>query len=338
MLNRRTFLTSAAGGLGGVSTLVALGGMISGVSTLVDLGGMIASDREVLPAPNTPTPSNWDDNAITLAWLGHATVLTNFYGVRILTDPTLFPRIGVDTWITSIGPLRLTSCALLPSQLPDIDLTLVSHAHFDHLDTPSLAALSGRPAAVVASGTSDLMPRKRYSSVRELRWGESVRIDTARGDVEVRAIEVKHWGARLGRDTYRGYNGYIIKRAGHALLFGGDTAQTPLFASYRRYGPYDAAIMPIGAYDPYISNHCTPEQSVAMADAAGARLFVPVHHKTFQLSHEPFHEPIERAEGVLAAEADRLVVRDVGETAIILSDHGTAVADPAIGSGEMSLR
>ena len=92
-------------------------------------------------------------------------------------------------------------------------------------------------------------------------------------------------------------------------MFGGDTAQTPLFASYRRYGPYDAAIMPIGAYDPYIHNHCTPEQSVSMADAAGARLFVPVHHKTFQLSHEPFHEPIERTEAALAAEADRLVVR-----------------------------
>jgi len=302
-LNRRTFLTSAAAGLGGVSTLAAL-------------GGFIASDRAVLPASSTPTPSNWDDNAITLAWLGHATVLIDFYGVRVLTDPTLFPRIGVDAWITSIGPLRLTSCALLPSQLPDIDLALVSHAHFDHLDTPSLAALRGRPAAVVASGTSDLLPRKRYSSVHELRWGESVRIDTARGDVEVRSIEVKHWGARLGRDTFRGYNGYVIRREGHALLFGGDTART-LFASYRRYGPYDAAIMPIGAYDPYIYNHCTPEQSVAMADAAGARLFVPIHHKTFQLSHEPFREPIERTEAALAAEADRLVVRDVGETAIL---------------------
>ena len=125
---------------------------------------------------------------------------------------------------------------------------------------------------------------------------------------------MKHWGARLGRDTYRGYNGYILRREGRALLFGGDTAHTPLFKSYRRHGPYDAAIMPIGAYDPWIRNHCSPEQSVAMADAAGARLFVPVHHKTFQLSHEPFDEPIERAEAALAAEADRLVVREAGDT------------------------
>ena len=172
------------------------------LSTLLAIGGIAASainDREVLPAANTPTPASWDDNAITLAWLGHATVLINFYGLRVPTDPAFFPRIGVDTWVTSIGPLRLVSCALLPSQLPDIDLVLVSHAHFDHLDTPSLSALPGRPAALMAPSTSDLMPRKRYSSVRELRWGESARINTARGDVEVRAIEVKHWGARLRR-------------------------------------------------------------------------------------------------------------------------------------------
>ena len=305
MLNRRRFLTYGAAGLGGVA---ALGG----------LGGMIVNDREMLAAPHTPAPGSWSDNAVTLAWLGHATVLINFFGVRILTDPALFPRIGIDAWITSIGPRRLVSCALPPSQLPEIDVVLVSHAHFDHLDTPSLAAVRGRPAAVMATGTADLLPRRRYRSVRELRWGDSVRLDTARGALEVRAIEVKHWGARLGRDTYRGYNGYILKREGHALLFGGDTAQTPLFASYRSHGPYAAAIMPIGAYDPWIRNHCTPEQAVTMADAAGARLFVPIHHKAFQLSNEPFLEPIERAEAALAAERDRLVVRNVGDTARII--------------------
>jgi L-ascorbate metabolism protein UlaG (beta-lactamase superfamily) len=306
MWNRRRFLTTGAAGLGGVSALISIG----------ESG---ETHSRVPPAPHTPDPQSWSDNAITLAWLGHATVLINFYGVRILTDPVLFPRIGIDALLMSIGPLRLTSCALPPSKLPDIDLVLVSHAHFDHLDTPSLASIPGRPAAVMAASTSDLLPRKRrYSSVRELYWDQSAQIDTPRGDVEVRAIEVKHWGARLGRDTYRGYNGYIIKREGRSLLFGGDTAHTRVFfRSHHRYGPYDAAIMPIGAYDPWIFNHCTPEQSVTMADDAGARLFVPIHHKCFQLSHEPFNEPIERAERALDAEEGRLVVRDVGETARI---------------------
>jgi L-ascorbate metabolism protein UlaG (beta-lactamase superfamily) len=306
MWNRRRFLATGAAGLGGMSALAAIGE-----------GG--ETNAKVPPAPHRPDPQGWSDNAITLAWLGHATVLINFYGVRILTDPVLFPRIGIDAWLMSIGPMRLTSCALPPSQLPEIDLVLVSHAHFDHLDTPSLGAIRGKPAAVMASATSDLLPRKCYSSVQELSWNESARVDTPRGDLEVRAIEVKHWGARLGRDTYRGYNGYIIRREGRSLLFGGDTAHTrAFFRSHHRYGPYDAAIMPIGAYDPWIYNHCTPEQSVAMADDAGARLFIPIHHKSFRLSHEPFNEPIERLERALESEEGRLVVRDVGETARIV--------------------
>jgi L-ascorbate metabolism protein UlaG (beta-lactamase superfamily) len=75
--------------------------------------------------------------------------------------------------------------------------------------------------------------------------------------------------------------------------------------------------MPIGAYDPYIYNHCTPEQAVKMADAAGSRLFVPIHHQTFRLSEERFNEPIERAEAALVKEHDRLAVREVGETVLI---------------------
>jgi L-ascorbate metabolism protein UlaG (beta-lactamase superfamily) len=171
----------------------------------------------------------------------------------------------------------------------------------------------------MAKATSDLLPRGYYSSVTELGWNESATIATPRGEVLVRAIEVKHWGARLQRDTYRGYNGFILEREGRRLLIGGDTASTPLFQGHRRFGPFDAAIMPIGAYDPWIRNHCTPEQAVTMADAARARLFIPIHHQSFRLSREPVNEPIERAQSALAAEADRLALRAIGETRVI---HG----------------
>src|SRR5215831_20928022 len=178
MVNRRRFLTVTAAGIGGASSLAAL--------------GATAGESGVQPAPTRPDPHLWDDNAVTLAWLGHATVLINFYGVRVLTDPVLFPRIGIDAWITTVGPSRLTACALTPAQLPDIDLVLVSHAHFDHLDTASLASVPGRPAAVTAWETSDLLPRKRYASVRELCLGDSAYVNTPRGEIEVTAIEVKH--------------------------------------------------------------------------------------------------------------------------------------------------
>lgn len=273
--------------------------------------------QEVPAAPHTPTPAAWHDNAITMAWLGHATVLINFYGVRILTDPVLFPRIGVDVGLGSIGPLRLVQCALTPEALPEIDLVLVSHAHFDHLDTPSLAALRGRPAAVMAPSTSDLLPRRYYSSVEELRWDTSSRVTTRHGDVVVHAIEVRHWGARIQRDTHRGYGGWVVEREGKRLLIGGDTAHTDAFRAHRRYGPFEAAVMPIGAYNPWITNHCTPEQAVTMADAAGARLFVPVHHQSFSLSREPVREPIERTEAMLDAERGRLALREIGETLVV---------------------
>lgn len=273
--------------------------------------------RQVPSSLYAPTPAAWNDNAITLAWLGHATVLINFYGVRVLTDPVLFPRIGVNLGIGSFGPLRLIGCALPAASLPEIDLVLVSHAHFDHLDTPSLRAIRGRPAAIVAPRTSNLLPRRVYSAIDELRWNEHTLVRTRRGDVQVRSIEVKHWGARLGRDTYRGWSGFVLEREGKRLLIAGDTAHTPMFREHRRHGPFEAAVMPIGAYDPWIRNHCTPEQAVAMADAAGARLFVPVHHQTFRLSREAPREPIERAEAALAREHGRLALREIGETAAI---------------------
>src|SRR5262250_516762 len=116
-MNRRRFLLGAGAGLG-------LAAFALPPSMVVRMSG------SVRPASNTPDPAAWSDNGITLAWLGHATVLINFYGVRVLTDPALFPRIGVDVWVRSIGPMRLTACALPASALPAIDLVLVSHAHF----------------------------------------------------------------------------------------------------------------------------------------------------------------------------------------------------------------
>ena len=314
LLNRRTFLAGSAAA--GVATT-------AWVSMSTSWGARFLRERfaewgrSVPAAAHKPDPLSWSDNAITLAWLGHATVLINFYGFRIITDPVLFSRIGVDVGLGSIGPLRLVQCALAPEELPEMDLVLVSHAHFDHLDTPSLAAMRGSPAAVMAWETGDLLPQRSYSSVTPLRWNESTLVTTTRGEALVRAIEVKHWGARMQRDTYRGYTGWTVEREGRKLLIGGDTAATNAFRDHRRFGPFEAAVMPIGAYDPWIRNHCTPEQAIHMADAAGARLFIPVHHQSFRLSVEPVKEPIERAEAALAREHGRLALRDIGETIVI---------------------
>lgn len=304
--------TTAAAGIGAAWT-----GLSDSWSARFLRGRFAELGRDVPPAPHTPAPATWNDNAITLAWLGHATVLIDFYGLRILTDPTFFSRIGVDLGIASLGPLRLVRCALTPDAIPDIDLLLVSHAHFDHLDTPSLAAVPGTPTVVMASSTADLLPTRPTRVVHELGWNESVRVSSPRGDAQVRAIQVRHWGARIRRDTHRGYGGWIVEREGRRLLIGGDTANTPLFREHRGAGPFEAAVMPIGAYDPWITNHCTPEQAVQMADAAGARLFVPVHHQSFVLSQEPLLEPIERTHEALRHEQDRLGLSEIGQTLVL---------------------
>lgn len=275
-------------------------------------GFVAETGRTVLKPKFTPTPDSWSSNAITAAWLGHSTVLLNFYGMTILTDPVLGKRVGADTFVGTIGAKRLIAPALKVRQLPPIDLVLLSHAHMDHLDLATLRALPGRPKAVTAHATTDLLESTHLEEPKALKWGESARVSTNHGDATVSAFEVKHWGARWKVDKYRGYNGYVVERDGKKIIFGGDTAWTDSFRSLRGKGPYELAIMPIGAYQPWVCSHCTPEQAVRMANDAGAKHFLPIHTKTFPLGREGVIEPMERLHN--AVENDRIGWSDVGQT------------------------
>jgi L-ascorbate metabolism protein UlaG (beta-lactamase superfamily) len=271
------------------------------------------SRRRVAPAPVIPRPGDWPENAITICWIGHATVLMNFYGVTILTDPAFASRIGVPIGIGIAGPKRFVAPALKLMELPPIDLLLLSHAHMDHIDEWTLGRLKAG-ATITAKLTGDILQSTGIKQSTEVGWGERTIVRTKNGELEIEAFEVKHWGQRWPSKLERGYNGYILRREGKAVLFGGDTAMTNLFADLKSKGPFEAAIMPIGAYQPWIRNHCTPEQAVDMVNAAGARYIVPVHHLTFKLSDEPFSEPMERLEAALAREPQRIAVKRVGET------------------------
>src|SRR5437016_6644618 len=274
----------------------------------------VESWRPIAPPFAKPEPEKWSDAQVTLAWLGHATVLLNFFGVTILSDPVLFPRIGIRLPGFTIGPKRLTAPALKSDELPKIDLVLLSHAHFDHLDLRTLRCFDRATSVITARATSDLLKGTRFSDVTELDWGQSKRLSTAAGEIEITAFPVKHWGARMQRDMHRGYNGYLIERSGRRIIFAGDTATTENFAALRRDGAIDVTIMSIGAYNPWIQSHSTPEQAVQMANAAGARFIVPVHHQTFRLSVESFREPIERFKAALSKTPERIALREIGET------------------------
>lgn len=266
--------------------------------------------RAVGLAPHIPRIGEWSGEGIHAAWIGHSTVLLRVDGFTILTDPVFSTRIGINLGPFTLGLKRLVHPALLMPELSAPDLILLSHAHMDHLDRPSLRMLEKLGTTVVtAAGTSDLLRVKRYKAVRELRWDEVCQVGPAR----VRAFEVKHWGARTRTDVHRGYNGYLIEAGRYRIVFGGDTAYTEGFRKIRSSRPVDLAIMPIGAYDPWIDAHCNPEQAMAMANHAGAEFVLPVHHRTFKLSNEPYGEPIERLLAAAGSSEDRIAVREIGE-------------------------
>jgi len=265
--------------------------------------------RETVPAEFAPNPKLWPDEGLHAAWLGHSTVLLKIDGFTILTDPVFSARVGINLGPLTVGIKRLVNVATLQADLPPVDLILLSHAHMDHFDLPSLRSLEGMKTHVVtASHTSDLLRVRRYAHVHELRWNESISI----GPAKVTAFEVAHWGARMRGDTYRGFNGYVFEVGKRRIVFGGDTAYTETFKQVKTSQAVDLAIMPIGAYDPWIRVHCNPEQAVRMAGHAGADFVLPVHHQTFQLSREPKFEPIERALAAVGSETERICVRSIG--------------------------
>jgi len=277
---------------------------------------MIFDGRGRSMAPTArPDVTSWSDQAITGSCLGHSTVLLNLLGVRVLTDPVFSTRVGPGLNPVVLGPKRYVRPALRPKDFPAPDVLLLSHAHFDHFDVPSLRAFSPDTPVVTAKHTGDLVRALRFRQVHELDWGSSLEL-TVRGlKLKITALAVAHWGARYMRDHHRGYNGYLLERGGRAVCFAGDTAYTRAFVHLReRRTPLDLMLMPIGAYDPWIRAHCSPEQAVAMSEQAGALTFVPIHHETFKLGAEPMNEPATRLRAALAHEPERLLATHVGET------------------------
>jgi L-ascorbate metabolism protein UlaG (beta-lactamase superfamily) len=270
--------------------------------------------------PRRPTPSEWPDDRLTVAWLGHATVLINFCGTWVLTDPALEPRIGIGRGFAKLGPRRLVRPALRPKEIPRIDVLLLSHAHMDHTDLGTLRSFSRDTHTIVQRGNRDLV--RRFRRVEELDWGEH----TDAAGMRVESLEVRHWGARMVTDRHRGYGGYLLERADRTILFAGDTAYTDKLALVKERGPVDLAILPIGAYDPWIANHASPEEAWEMFRSTGAEYVLPIHHSTFRLSREPVDEPLRRFLDAAGNERWRVVCHGVGDTWSLPPDDANRAA------------
>lgn len=239
-------------------------------------------------------------------WLGHATVLLRIGGVTVLTDPVFSDRIGPRLGSRTVGISRLAPLPVTPGALPRPDLILLSHAHFDHLDRPTLASLAHPSTTIVAArATGGLVPRG-YGRVIELDWGQTCDV---RG-VRITALPTAHWGARTALDRRRGHNAYVLERDGRRMLFGGDTAHTDAFD---RVGRVDLAALGIGAYESWDHAHATPEQAWDMARRMRCARLLPMHHATFNLGEAHAAEPLERLLRAARGSTDRLVCARIGD-------------------------
>lgn len=276
-----------------------------------------------LRANSHPTPKTWDPNGLTVSWLGHATVLINFYGTTILTDPVFSERLAPpELFGTNLGIRRITQLPLRFEDLPPIDIVLLSHAHHDHWDLPSLRRFTKNTQVIIPQATRDLIPEESFGQVTELPWDQSVTI----GPVSIRAVRVHHWGERWSVRGYgppRGYNGYLLQSQGRRIFFAGDSA-------YRNYsrtgksvdwsklssdGPIDICLLPIGA-STYLYNHMSPEQAWRVFQSVQGRYFVPIHHRTFIQAPrklEPIEQPIQRLRLAAGQQAEQIVADEVGK-------------------------
>lgn len=268
----------------------------------------------IAPARLKPDIKSMTDDRLSVAWIGHATLLINLRGTWILTDPAFSERVGVETpWIGVVGQRRLIEPALSIEELPKIDIIAISHAHMDHMDIPTLRKLPKDATLVVPAGLEDLTDGLGFSKIEEIKWGEEKEI----AGVKIYAFAARHWGERTPWEKKtRGYNSYIFAKSGKSLLFASDTSYTDVFGSITKLHPVDAAAFDLSAYEPkwFRQAHATSEEVWRMFKQTGAKALLPIHWGTFIISQEAIDDPMLWLRAVAGPEFyDKVKIRYIGE-------------------------
>ncbi|MBI4871795.1 MAG: MBL fold metallo-hydrolase [Candidatus Riflebacteria bacterium] len=237
--------------------------------------------------PLPPTPAG----ALSVTWIGHSTMLVRLDGLTLLTDPIWSERCSP---LTFAGPRRHHPPGVAFQSLPGIDVVLISHNHYDHLDLPTVRRLAERddPLFVVPLGLAAWFRRHRMPRVVELDWWKSV----DHGPVRVHAVPAQHFSGRTPWDGNRTlWAGFVVESGPGRFYFAGDTAFGSFFKEIgRRFGPIRLAALPIGAYAPrwFMGRvHISPEDAVQAHVDLSSQESVAIHFGTFRLTDEPFGEP-----------------------------------------------
>ncbi len=285
--------------------------------------------------------------APTVTWIGHASALVQAGGLQVLTDPIFSERASPVSWA---GPKRHQAPGVALQDLPPIDVVVISHSHYDHLDKPSLLQLYARAqqqghatAFLVPLGLKDLLQGWGIAAgVQELDWWQSARV----GGTEFFLTPVQHWSARgLFDRNHTLWGGWAVFGPDLHWYFAGDTGYSPDFAQTRQHfadrqtpkqgGGFDLALLPVGAYEPrwFMQNqHVDPAEAVRMHQDLGASRSLGVHWGTFALTDEPLDQPprdlqaAREAAGLAPAE---FFVLAVGETQALTARLAAAAAAAA---------
>jgi L-ascorbate metabolism protein UlaG (beta-lactamase superfamily) len=246
--------------------------------------------------PTVP-PRSVQGTAMRVTWIGHATALVQTQGLNILTDPIWSERASPFRFI---GPKRVRAPGVRFEHLPRIDLILISHNHYDHLDLPTLQRLwrRDRPLIITSLGNDSILKQAGIDS-RALDWGGRVAVKEG---VEVIVARNHHWSSRWGTDRNRAlWSAFTIRLPGGNFFYAGDTGFGD--GSWVREAaadrPFRLAIIPIGAYEPrdfMKTNHVNPEEAVRIHQMLSPLRSLGIHWGTFQLTFEPIGQPVQRLE------------------------------------------
>lgn len=274
-----------------------------------------------VPVSQSLPPRRIAGGDMLVTWIGHSTVLVQTEGLNILTDPIWSERASPFSFA---GPRRVRAPGVRFEQLPKIDLVLISHNHYDHMDLPTLERLwrRDRPAIVTSLG-NDAILQSRGIEAAALDWGGRRHV----GPAEVIVERNHHWGSRWGTDRNRAlWSAFTVKLPGGSIFYAGDTGwgDGSWVGEAAGSGPFRLAIVPIGAYEPrdfMKSNHVNPEEAIRIFEALKPKRALGVHWGTFQLTFEGIDDPPRRIEALKRA-------RGIPNEAFVAAEAGRSFSVP----------